>query len=331
MKNITYIQLIVLFSLVNSVKAQQFPYFTHYATNKFIINPAAAGIDGYSTFSLVAREQWVGAGGTPKTHAVSFDSRILGDSYILDKLPIRKKHNKRSRSGNTGWGLYLINDANGPISKTYFNGTYSHHLDMGENQLSFGLSMLAFQNRIDGSQLMTSDYESGSNGYDPLLSSNKESFWIVDANFGLFLTGRDYYVGYSALQLLNSSVQFGVNSEAEYTLNRQHNLTAGYRFFISNRLDIEPSTLLRIQEIGKVQLDLGSKLYIDAKYWLGLNFRTGTALAMYGGLNWDKYFFSYAFEYDFNSYAQSTIGTHEISVIARFGDTARRYRWLNSY
>ncbi len=326
-----YLQLIVLFSLIYSVNAQQFPYFTHYASNKFITNPAAAGLQGYSTLSLVAREQWVGGGGTPKTHAIAFDSRILGDSYILDKLPIRKKQNKRSRSGNTAWGAYLINDANGPLSKTYFNGTYAYHLDMGANQLSFGLAVLAFQNRIDGSQLMTSDYESGSNGYDPLLSSNKESFWIVDANFGLFLTGLDYYVGYSALQLLNSSVQFGANSEAEYTLNRQHNIMAGYQFVLSNRLDLEPSTLLRIQEIGKLQLDLGSKLLIDKLYWIGLNFRTGSALALYGGLNWDRYYFSYAFEYDFNSYAKNTIGTHEISIIARFGDAARRYRWLNSY
>ncbi len=322
------LHLLLIFVIGFSANAQQFPYFTHYTFNKFVNNPAAAGIDGYTTVNLIAREQWVGIGGTPKTHALVFDSRILGDSYILQKLPIRKNEKPRTRSGNTAWGGYIINDANGPISKTYLNGTYAYHLDLGERQVSFGLSMLLFQNRLDGDQLITHD---GSSVEDDLIPNGKESFWIMDANFGVYLAARDYYAGYSTVQLFNSKVKFGVNEKGVYELKRQHNLIGGYRFFLTNRIDLEPSTLIKIQETARAQIDLTAKFIIDKRYWGGLNLRSGTALAIFGGLNYDKYYFGYAFEYDFNTFAKQTFATHEITVIARFGDAARRYKWLNSY
>jgi type IX secretion system PorP/SprF family membrane protein len=327
--------IIVFLFITYAASAQQFPYFTHYTFNKFVTNPAAAGIDGYSTASLISRNQWIGIGGTPKTFTLTFDSRILGDSYILQKLPLRKNQKPRTRSGNTAWGAYLINDVNGPIAKTYFSGTYAYHLDLGEQQVSFGLSLLAFQNRLDLDQAITHSYDpnTGANGYDPLLTNENSSFWILDANFGVYIAARDYYAGYSTVQLFGSSIQFGLDTTSSYKLRRQHNILGGYRFFISNRIDLEPSALIKIEETLRAQFDLTAKFIIDKQYWGGLNLRGGggTALAVFGGLNYDKYYFGYSFEYDFNSFAKQTFATHEIMLIARFGDAARRYKWLNSY
>jgi type IX secretion system PorP/SprF family membrane protein len=309
-----------------TVKAQQFPSFTQYMLNKFITNPASAGVDGYTTVNFLSNMQWVGTGGTPKTFLFSIDSRILGDSYILQKLPVRKNEKPRTRSGNTAWGAYVINDANGPISKTYINGTYAYHLDLGERQISFGLSAMMFQNRIDGDQLITDD-----GVVDPLFEEGKQSTWLMDANFGIYYTTRDYYIGYSTIQLFNSGAQFGNDNSGEYKLNRQHNLSGGYRFGINNRIEVEPAFLLKIPETYGAQFDLSTRIIIDKRYWTGLNFKTGSALAIFGGLNYDKYYFGYAFEYYNNSFAQNTLGSHEITIIARFGDAARRYKWLNTY
>lgn len=321
------VQIVIITGVVLSIQAQQYPSFIHYNFNKFVHNPASAGADGYTTVSLIAREQWVGIGGTPKTHAITFDSRILGDSYILQKLPIRKRSKKKTKSGNTGWGGYIINDVNGPISRTWLNGTYAYHIDLGEQQLSFGLSMLMFQNRLDASQLNTFNDQV----VDPLIGTGNQSFWIMDANFGVYLTARDYYAGYSTVQLFNSSAMFGIDQNGVYELNRQHMFTGGYKFYLTNRIDLEPSALLKIPETLHAQLDLTVKATFDKKYWGGLNFKTGGALAVFGGLNYDRYYFGYAFEHDFNSIAQQSLATHEIIIIARFGDNARRYKWLNSY
>ncbi|QQS51435.1 MAG: type IX secretion system membrane protein PorP/SprF [Bacteroidota bacterium] len=325
MKRIT-LPTMILLTVLQFAGAQQYPYFTQYTLNKFVSNPAAAGIDGYTTLNFIAREQWVGHGGTPKTHALIMDSRILGDSYILRKIPIRKNEKPKTRSGNTAWGAFLINDINGPISKTYINGTYAYHLDLGEKQLSFGLSMLLFQNRLKAEQFVLSDNASAN---DPLLVA--QSYWIVDANFGAYLTGRDYYAGYSTVQLFNSSVRFGIDGAGEYRLNRQHNLIGGYRFFLNNRMDVEPSMLVKLQENMTAQMDLSAKFIFDKTYWGGINLRTGKAFALFGGMNYLNYYFGYAFEYNFNAFAKLTFATHELTVIARFGDAARRYKWLNSY
>ena len=326
LKRTTLLLLILMVFQLMNTKAQQYPSFTHYNFNKFVNNPAAAGVDGYTTVGLLAREQWVGIGGTPKTHGVIFDSRILGDSYILKKIPIRKRSNSKTRSGNTAWGAYIINDANGPISRTWINGTYAYHINLGEQQLSFGLSMLAFQNRLDADQLTTYD-----NIDDPLIGAGKQSFWILDANFGAFLSARDYYAGYSIVQLFNSSAMFGVDEDGVYKLNRQHMFTGGYKFYLTNRIDLEPSAMLKIPETLHAQLDLTAKVTFDKKYWAGLNFKTGSAMAIFGGLNYDRYYFGYAFEYNFNSMGKNSLATHELIIMARFGDSARRYKWLNSY
>jgi hypothetical protein len=119
MKNF-YTTLIILIVYCAFLKAQQTPAYTQFTMNKFVINPAATGVDGFTTISLVAREDWVGFHGTPRTHTVTIDSRILGDSYILKKLAVRKNEPQKTRSGNTSWGAYFFSDLNGPIDKTLF-------------------------------------------------------------------------------------------------------------------------------------------------------------------------------------------------------------------
>lgn len=320
------LQISILLVCILSIQGQQYPSFTQFSFNKFVTNPAAAGIDGFSTVSLIAREQWVGIAGTPKTHTITFDTRILGDSYILQKLPLRRRSPRKTRSGNTALGGYLVNDANGPINRTWLNGSYAYHIDLGEQQLSYGLSLLMFQNRLDADQInMYSDQ------IDPLVGEGKQSFWIFDANFGVFLTSRDYYAGYSTVQLFNSSALFGIEQDAVYKLERQHVLTGGYKFYVNNHIDLETSMLLKVPETFKAQLDLSAKATFDKRYWGGLSFKTGSAMAVFGGLTYDRYYFGYAFEYNFNSLAKQSLATHELIVIGRFGDAARRYKWLNSY
>jgi type IX secretion system PorP/SprF family membrane protein len=308
---------------------QQYPNVSQYTLNKFVLNPSAAGVDGYTTVSLLARKQWAGIPGSPFTYALTLDSRILGDSYILDKLPIRKNAKKRTRSGNTAYGLNLYGDNNGPLYRTGINATYAYHLNLGQQQVSFGLSLLMMQFTIDGDEILLDDSENG--GFDPLLTGGKQSMLIADANFGLFLTSRDYYIGYSTVQLLNSSAQFGVRGTGEYKLNRQHNIMGGYRFYVNNHIDIDPSFLLKMPETLQPQFDIGAKCIIDKVYWGGINYRTNSTIAVFAGYNYDKYYFGYAFEYDFNSIAAQSFATHEIMLIAMFGDAARRFKWLNSY
>lgn len=323
-------KLSILFGLVwftySYLIGQQTPLFTQYEMNRFLVNPAAAGVGGYTTISLIAREQWVGFKGTPKTHTLAVDSRILGDSYIWNKLLIRKKKPKKSTSGNNGWGAYFYNDLNGPIDKTGFNITYSYHIELDNSQLSFGLSYVFSQLRIQGEDFILAD-----DTPDDLLTGGTQSVWLPDANFGLLYSTSNYYAGYSTMQILNSGAQFGTKGTGKYKVERIHQFVGGYTFNVNRSVDVSPSTLIKLTETTNSQLDFSLKCTYDKLYWGGLSIRTGTTFAVFGGLKYDRYHFAYAFDYNLGTIRKSSYGSHEFTVIVRLGDSARRYKWLNTY
>ena len=78
-----------LFLTSNLAFGQQLPLFSQYLYNKFLINPAVAGSDGYTTVNLTAREQWVGYYGAPRTFSFSMQTRILKKSFMQKQTTVR--------------------------------------------------------------------------------------------------------------------------------------------------------------------------------------------------------------------------------------------------
>lgn len=323
--NKTIVLILLLLFTISGIKSQQYPIYTQYTLNKFVYNPATTGMNGYATINFIAREELVGFRGTPKTHVLTFDTRILADSYILRTLSVRKKKPRKTRGGNTAFGGYIISDLNGPIDKTWVNTSYAYHIDMRNAQLSFGLSLQMFQLNIQGDEFILPD-----DVPDELLTDDDQSIWIMDANFGAYYTTREYYVGYSTIQLFNSNAQFGENLQGEYQLVRQHNLIGGYKYPVSRFIDIETSALIKVLEKTQTQADLNIKGTYDKKYWAGINYRTKTAFSIFGGFTYSRYDFGYALDLNISPLTRKTLGSHEVVIIARLGN-ARRYKWLNTY
>jgi len=306
--------------------AQQLPVYSQYTFNKFLLNPAAAGSDGYTTISLVAREQWVGLKGTPKTHAITIDSRLLRNSFISKNVSVRKKKRLSSRSGRVGWAAHVFNDHFGELDRTGVEGTYAYHLAIKEGQLSFGLSGEFYQFKLNKDKVVLGD-----DVPDPLLNRISGTLYIPDANFGAYYTSATVYGGVSVMQLFQSSIQFGDNDGSEYRLKRNYNLLAGYYYGINTVFAVEPSFLVKIPTSSKAQLDINAKVFYKNNYWAGLSYRTGNALIIFFGASFDRYFVGYAFDYNFSPLMKHTYGSHEFMAAIKFGDTARRYRWLNTY
>jgi type IX secretion system PorP/SprF family membrane protein len=320
---------VTLLLLMSSLwlEGQQLPVYSQYTFNKFLVNPAAAGSDGYTTLSVVAREQWLGFKGTPKTHAVIMDSRILRNSFIAKNVSVRRKKRLSSRSGRVGWAGHIFNDQAGPLGRTGVEGTYAYHIPVKTGQLSFGLSGVFYQFRLNKDKVYLGDDE-----YDPLINGIKGTLYIPDANFGAYYSSEKIYGGFSVMQIFQSSIQFG-NQEgsSEYRLKRNYNLMAGYYYQLNEALAIEPSILMKIPTSANPQLDINVKINYKANYWGGLSYRTSSAMIIYGGLRFDRYLVGYAFDYNFNALGYRTYGSHEFMLAIKFGDTARRYRWLNNY
>lgn len=311
--------------LVGSVSGQFLPPYGQYTMNKYYLNPAVAGYQGFTTINLTGREQWLGYAGTPKTHSLSVDTRFLNDSYIIRKRSVRKRKKNLSRESRVGLGFQFVNDRSGLLGKTGFEATYAYHITLMEGQLSMGLSLTFFQLKVHKDDLVLAD-----EGFDKLIHGTKDAVWMPDGNLGLFYSTRNYYGGYSVRQILQSPLQFGSNGE-EYTLERQHYLMGGYIWDIDQVFRLEPSMLLGIYEGKGATVDLSTKLTINKLYWGGLKYRSPDVMGIFGGIKYDRYYFGYSFEYNFKAVARSTYGTHEIMILIKLGDTARRYMWLDTY
>jgi type IX secretion system PorP/SprF family membrane protein len=322
----TILTLLLLTLQVCWLKSQQLPVYSQYTFNKFLLNPAAAGSDGYTSISLVAREQWVGFKGTPKTHAVTIDSRLLRNSFISKNISVRRKKRLSSRSGRVGWAAHVFNDHTGTLDRTGVEGTYAYHVRIAESQLSFGLSGEFYQFKLNKDKVITSDDQ-----YDPLIDGMKGTIYIPDANFGIFYHSAKIYGGVSAMQIFQSSIHFGDNNGSNYRLKRNYNLMGGYIYPVNEVITLEPSFLLKIPTASKAQLDLNCRIYYKENYWAGLSYRTGNAMIIFLGARFDRYFIGYAFDYNFSPLMKHTYGSHEFMAAVKFGDNARRYRWLNTY
>ncbi|UCG27748.1 MAG: type IX secretion system membrane protein PorP/SprF [Bacteroidales bacterium] len=324
-----YILAVILFISLVTGHSQQLPLFSQYMMNGFLINPALAGNDGYTAINLTAREQWLGLGQAPKTHGISFQTRVLKTSYISKSTSVRKKVTRPSRSGRIGLGGYLFNDRNGIIDRTGFQLTYAYHIPLrttNNAQLSFGLTANFFQFKINEDEIRPYDID------DPLLLEYDRVFYIPDANFGAYFTTRDYYVGFSVTELFKATFKLGKEGIGDYRAMRHYYLTGGYMFDVGVDFALQPTFLIKTSDYLKsFQVDISLKAFYREDYWLGLSYRTSDAMIIMVGVKVDQYFFGYAFDYSLTNIRKHSFGSHEIMVAVKFGSNARRYRWLNRY
>lgn len=340
MKLSRLIYIIILSVLLSTVsRAQQFPIYNQYMMNAFLLNPAVAGHEGYTAVNLTVRQQWAGLEDAPFTFAFTGQTRLLKNSFIARSKSVRRRRRVMSRSGRVGLGLYFFHDKNGAFSRTGFQGTYAYHLTLRRSQLSMGASVSTFQYRLDKDKLNPEDPD------DQLLLNTESQAFITDANVGVYYSDKNIYAGISVQNLFESFFKFNNREGAGYKLEREYLTLAGYRIDLIDFLFIEPSFLFKFTENAVAQLDLNLKFYYKEDYWVGFAFRTGSgsriaqesiggrgsSIIIMAGARIDKYYFGYAFDYSFSSISSKTFGSHELMLAVKFGDSSRRYRWLNRY
>ena len=310
-----------------SLKGQQLPLYSQYMMNGFLLNPAVAGSDGYTTFNITAREQWLGFKNAPATHAFSVQSRILKKSYILKSLSARKKLFRPSTKGRVGLGGYIFNDKNGLVSRTGLQFTYAYHIWFEETQLSFGLSGSFFQFRLNDADLTFYDES------EPLVVSGdlRKAIYVPDANFGVYLLNSNFHAGLSVAQLFQSYLKLGNVTLDDYRMLRHYYLTGGYNFQLPRGFEIEPSILFKTTERWLPQFDINLKAYYREDYWAGISYRTDGALIILGGVRVTQFYFGYAFDYTLSNIQKHSYGSHEIMIAVKLGDNVRRYRWRDRY
>jgi type IX secretion system PorP/SprF family membrane protein len=329
LKNMLVLAVICILHIAAS--AQQVPMYSQYIMNGFLINPSFAGRDGYTTVNLTVREQWVGLEGSPSTYAASFQTRILKNSYISKTTSVRKKLIKPTKGGNVGLGGYIFSDNNGIMRRTGFQAVYAYHISMGKtggypNDLAFGLSLSAYQFAINTNGLI---YDPD----DPLLNNYDRSVFIPDFNFGASYTTTRYFAGFAMTSIFRGSLLFADTTDTKRNELGHYFLTGGIKFTLAPDWTIEPSAFIKSSDMffKSLQMDLTARVYYKEDYWAGLSWRTNDALILMMGLKYDRFHIGYAVDFTLTDIRKQSFGSHELTLVVKFGESARRYRWLNAY
>jgi type IX secretion system PorP/SprF family membrane protein len=269
-----------------SVFTQQIPNFSLYNMNHYLINPAATGTSDRLPVSLSYRKMWAGINNSPSVQ------------YITGNMLVAK---------DMGVGARLFNFQAGPLRKTGLEGTYSYHLSLGsgDSKLSFGLSLLIYQFKLNKSELKVEDI-------DDQVFMGDEQMFVPDAGFGTYLYGSNYYVGFSVPQLFQRNIDLKSDVILQQKQVRHYYLHGGYIFEAGTDFKIEPSVLLKFIETGIFQADINALVTYKDMVNFGLSYRTGDALSFQVGYKNPDVFIGYAYDLVLSGMRGNTWGSHEI-------------------
>ena len=150
--------------------------------------------------------------------------------------------------------------------------------------------------------------------------------FLGDASSGLYLYNEQFHLGYSVINLLQSSFNkeagdgFGKNIE-----ERVYYGMAGYKFKIDRDWYIEPSVLLRKRDKGSSEYNFSTRIFYMDQIWTGLSFRSNQSLSISVGTNSDKIQFAYSFDHYFGEISQYQLGTHEVTMSIMIPNNVKNY------
>ena len=249
---------ILLFVLLSSlsVLGQQEAMYSQYMFNKLAINPAYAGSRDRSSATALFRSQWVGIKGAPETKTISFD------------MPLRNK--------KLGLGVQVFNYN---IGITKLNGgfvSYAYRIFMENSTLAFGLQGGATHIKADLNSVNLGDPNP-----DQAFLQNINQV-LLNFGAGIYYTRDRFYFGFSTPHLLSNRLSNNSDVNKNDLVTRQYLylfVTSGYVFDLGEDFKLKPSLLFKGIQGAPVQLDINTNLYIKDILSVGIQYRTGAAMA----------------------------------------------------
>ncbi len=254
------VTLILIFTTVGGLMAQQDAQYTQYMYNTMSVNPAYAGSRGQLSMAALYRSQWVGLEGSPQTFTINMHSPI--------------------RNSKLGYGISIVNDniGDGVVQETYLDGIVSYTIDVSdEGKLSFGLNFGGSLLNLDFSKLNNFDNE-------PISGDNIDNKFSPNFGLGAYYHTNKFYLGLSTPRLIaadyfdNSqrdpnSVQFLSREKINFYL------ITGIVLDLNSQLKFKPALLTKVVGGAPLQVDLSASFLLNEKFSFGLAYRWDAAFS----------------------------------------------------
>ena len=271
---------IVMLFLATKIYAQQDPQFSQ---NMFLtapVNPGAVGIKGMHCVDLVARQQWIGFVGAPKTGLLSYNAPV-------------------SAFSNFGIGGVVSYDDIGPTETVFFKLNGAYHINVGnDGKLGVGVD-LGFLQKTVGQGLKAADAND-----DLVASLAGASDMALDIGFGLFyFKPKSLYFGISGQKLLPQELTLGM---ANPKIRQHAYITTGYVHHASKKIVLKPNMLVKT-DLTSTQIDVNLSAFYKESIWLGGSYRVQDAIVANVGFKTKGV--KIGFAYDFTTQGLANPGT----------------------
>ena len=294
-KIIKYLLVLLVVFLTSKLSAQQDPQFTHYMYNMSVINPAYA-TDNADVVNLggLYRAQWVGIKGAPTTQ-----------TFFAHK-PLSKR---------VEVGISFVHDEIGDVVKeNNIFADFAYVIPLGETtKLSFGLKA--------GVTLFDTNF----NGFvytDPLPDpafQNNISKTFPNIGAGTYLFGSNYYLGFSAPNLMTSRHLETINGHAGSGVESIHFfMTGGYVFTFNgnDNFKLKPAFMAKGVEGAPVSIDLTTNVLINNKFEAGVGYRIGDSVSGLASFYVTPTLrIGYSYDYTLSNLGAFNSGSHEVFLL----------------
>ena len=282
MKN--YILTVFFFVFSSALYSQYNKNLVFFDSQMNIINPAYAGYQGDTSFSLISRNQWLSVDDAPKNSIFSFSS---------------------ARENNVGLGASIFSKNTFVDKLNEFNIDFSYKLKLSEKtNLFFGLKGVLEFFKSDPSFL-----SNDTNYNDPALSSIS----IFSPNFGLgfLLNSEKYWFSLSLPKLFQTEI----NNIYSFDSSVITYIGTGIKIPLNDSLVMKPTILYRDMKDLKSIFDLSYLINFKNIIDFGVTYRTNGSLIFLTKLSVKGFDFGYGFEtFRNNSIGGLNLNTHEFFI-----------------
>ena len=269
MKSMKKTLTIIAFALGSTAAfSQQDPQFSQYMYNKLFMNPGYSGMRQALCATVIARQQWSGFDGAPK-------SLVFSGDCFLPQL-------------RGGIGINILADKLGFEATTAYRLNYSFHVNnLAGGVLGIGVELGAISKTIGptGSDqwIATTNWQ-GDASIPPQLKKT-----VFDAGFGLWYQRQGLWFGLSATHLPAGQVNDGTQSVTPplqgpvihnliYQMARHYFITGGYNWTPGGGdWEIKPSFLVK-SDATITSFDLNVSALYSQRFWFGASYRFGDAI-----------------------------------------------------
>lgn len=270
-----------------SAFAQQDPQFSQNMYNRLSVNPGYAGSNGTMCGTLIARQQWSGFTGSPKTALLSVDA----PSKLL----------------RGGIGGTVISDQQGFEKTMMVKLAYAYRLSLGAGTLGIGADLGVLTKSFSGTWVATDGVAN-----DNAIPQNQNDL-TPDFSFGAYYSSREIYVGVSTTHLTAAELK-----NNKITLARHYYVMAGYNKMVGSDLELRPSILVKT-DASSTQLDANFSVMYKNMFWGGASYRVKDAIVPMLGYqkvmtSGSTFRIGYSYDLTTSKIKNYSSGSHELMV-----------------